>query len=316
MSTEIDTLSAGEIQPFNQGLQERPFAPELDNSWGRTDLDEYRPAPSSGPTLFGAPLPPGTTQQQADVVLGQLGAAFMNDFAQLGYPATYVQAAIQFMTANATKAPYHVTPRHNLRLPKEADDYLGHAFANTISELSGSPRAKQQFVTATITWLAKITAKLNSQTAGSVTMPRTAPNSSQAALSQLSDAEYARVIKINEQAQLQTLNTLAAKHGQYTAQNMIALANAQLQKLTPQEAAHFDQFTSGWVAMTNTVEAVEFLYNAAVGANSIPKDGAGVASELIMFEAMLKNPTERAKYMKDPELQARYRALLTMQQGG
>ncbi|MHA6232729.1 hypothetical protein [Pseudomonas fluorescens group sp. PF-69] len=311
MSNEIDTLAAGELQPYSGDV--RPFAPELGNSWGRTDLDEYQQAPQNrGPAFFGTALPTGTTQQQADAMLGQLGAAFMNDFAQLGYPSNYVQATISFMQANANKKPYQVTPRHNLRLPKEADDWLGHAFANAISEQSGSPRAKQQFVTAAITWLAKVTAKLKSQTEGSVTLPRTAPNSSQAALSQLSDSDYSKVVAINDKAQLQTLNTLSAKHGQYTAQNMIALAQAHLEKLTPAERAHFDQFTTGWVHMMNCVETIEFLYSASIGRASMPQDGASIAKELAEFDRMLRVPSERARYMKDPQLQARYRTLLDM----
>jgi hypothetical protein len=322
MSNEIDTLSAGAIQPYDPSSELRPFAPELD-TWGRTDLDEYRQAPQThGRTLFGSAMPPGTTQQQVDVVLGQLGAAFMNDFAQLGYPAKYVQAAINFMQANATRAPYQVTPRHNLRLPKEANDWLGNAFANAISELTGSPRAKQQFVTAAITWLAKVTAKLNSQPEGSraAAQGRAPSSSSEAMLSKLSDADYAKVVAINNQAQLNTLNTLAAKHGQYTAQSMIALAQAHLEKLTPGERAYFDQFTSvngvDWVHMMNCTETIEFLYNASIGSASLPKDGASITRELAEFDAMLRVPSQRARYFKDEVLQARHRTLLDMQRSG
>jgi hypothetical protein len=320
MANEIDTLSAGEIQPYNPGsIQERPFAPELD-TWGRNDLDEYRQAPQGARTWFGAALPVGTTQPQIDAVMGQLSGAFMSDFSQLGYPSKYIQCAISFMQANATKAPYQVTPRHGLRLPKEADDWLGNSFANAISELSGSPRAKQQFITAAITWLAKVTAKLNSAEGSGTTAQGRAPSSStETMLSKLSDADYNKVVRINEQAQLQTLNTLAAKHGQYMAQSMIAIAQAHLEKLTPGERAYFNQFTSvngvDWVHLMNCTETIEFLYNASIGSGSLPKDGAGIAKELKEFEEMLKVPSQRKRYMNDEQLQARYRTLLDMRGG-
>jgi hypothetical protein len=64
--------------------------------------------------------------------------------------------------------------------------------------------------------------------------------------------------------------------------------------------------------MMNCVETIEFLYNASIGAHSIAKDGAGIAKEIAEFEAMLKVPSERARYMKDPQLQARYRTLLDL----
>lgn len=313
MSNELDTLSSGEIQPFNSGsLQERPFAPELD-TWGRTDLDEYQRAPQThGRTLFGEPT--NATPGELEAMLGQLGGAFMSDFSQLGYPQHMVKAAIDFMNTHALKTPYQVRPQHNFNLHGQ-DDWLGHAFGNMVQGLSGSPRAKQQFVTAAITWLAKATAKL-SQPEGSRAAQGSAPNSTETQLSQLSDADYARVVAINNKAQLDTLNTLTAKHGQYSTQNMIALAQAHLEKLTPIERAHFDQFTTDWVHMMNCVETIEFLYSASIGSASLPKDGVGIAKEIAEFEAMLKVPSERARYFKDPQLQSRYRTLLDMQQGG
>jgi len=135
-------------------------------------------------------------------------------------------------------------------------------------------------------------------------------------LSKLSDADYAKVVAINNQAQLQTLNTLAAKHGQYMAQSMIAMAQAHLEKLTPGERAYFDQFTTvggvDYVHMMNCVETIEFLYNASIGSGSLPKDGAGIERQLKEFEEMSKVPSQRKRYMNDEQLQARYRTLLDL----
>ncbi|MBK5401322.1 hypothetical protein JFU47_32110 [Pseudomonas sp. TH39(2020)] len=315
MANELDTLSNNEIAPYDAGMP--VLAPIQPDSWAQPltdrEINEYQRQPQ-GPTLFGSQLPPGTTKQQVDVVLGQLGAAFMNDMSTLAYPAHMVQAAIRFMQENATKAPCQVTPRHNFNLHGQ-DDWLGHLFGNAIYELSGSPRAKQSFVTAAIQWLAKATAKLNQAPVGQETLPRTAPStSSEAMLSQLSDSDFSRVLKINEQAQINSLATLAAKHGQYTAQNMVALAQAHLEKLTPRERQHFDQFTTvngvNWVHILNCAETIEFLYNASIGSGTLPTSGAAISAEIKEIEALLATPIGRRAYFKDPQLQARYRTLL------
>lgn len=308
MSNEIDTISAGEIAPYDPGMS--PLAPLSPDSWGNTDvreIDSYQRQPQ-GQTLFGEPTQ--ASPAQIESILGQLGGAFLQDFSSLGYPQTYINAAIAFVRDNAMKAPYQVTRQHNFNLHGN-DDHLGHAFGNMVQGLSGSQKAKQQFVTAALQWLTKVNQKLNSQQVP--TQPRTAPGSTEAMLSQLSDADYNKVVKINEQAKLQTLTVLENKYGPYTAQNMVALAQAYLEKLTPVERAHFDQFTTvngqSWVALMNCAETIEFLYNASIGAGSIPANGADIAKEIAQFEAMLKVPSERALYLKDSALQARLREL-------
>lgn len=132
MSNDLDTLSAGELQPYDPG---QSLAPMEHDSWTQnTDVDLLREDhrhQSSGVQLFGAPLPAGTTAQHVEVMLGQLGGAFMADFSSLGYPQAYINAAVQFMTANATKAPYRVQQQHQFNLHGQ-DDYLGHAFGNMV----------------------------------------------------------------------------------------------------------------------------------------------------------------------------------------
>lgn len=305
MSNEIDTLTAGEIAPFDPGIS--PLAPIQPDSWQpltNREIDEYQ-RPSQGVMIFGQAMPPGTSKQQADVVLGQLGAAFMSDMAQLNYPSHMVQAAIAFMQENATKKPYSVTPTHNFSLHGH-EDYLGHAFGNMVSKLSGTQKAKQGFVTACLQWLAKACKQLN----GTQPAQGRAPHSAEALLNQLSDSDYNKVIAINNKAQALAMNTLAAKHGDYSVQQVVDIAQRHLESLPANERAHFNQFTTGWVHMMNCVETIEFLYNAAIGAGSIPKDGAGIAREIASIENCMKY--ERKKYMADPQLQARYRTLLQM----
>ncbi len=321
---EIDDLSAGELQPYDGGGMPTlaPLSPSPD-SWGqRTDLltdreiNDYQRQPQ-GPTLFGSQLPTGTTQQQVDQLLAQLGGSFMHDIGALGYPPAYINSTIQFFTENATKPLQQVTRRHNFNLHGQ-DDGLGNAFGNMVAQLSGTQKAKQSFVTVAIQWLSKVNQKLSGQQQVP-TAHGSAPNSAEGLLGQLSDRDYNRVIEINKHAQANTLNYLAAKYGRYNSQEVMRLANEYLHKLPEREQAHFDQFTTvngvSWVHMMNTPETVEFLYNAAIGANNIPQDGAGLAREIAEFEAMLKIPSERQKYMRDPQLQARYRQLLTLRDG-
>lgn len=316
MSNDLEELSAGELQPYDSGGMPTlaPLSPAPD-SWGqRTDVltdrekNEYQRQPQ-GPTLFGSPLPAGTTQQQVDQLLAQLGGSFMHDLGALGYPPAYINATIQFFTENATK-PQQVTPRHTFNLHGQDNDWLANAFGNMVAQLSGTQKAKQQFVTVAIQWLAKVNQKLSGQ---QQVPTASAPNSAEGLLGQLSDRDYNRVLEINRHAQSNTLNYLSEKYGRYNSQEIVRLANEYLNRLPEKERAHFDQFTTvngvSWVHMMNTHETIEFLYNAAIGANNIPQDGAGLAREISEFEAMLKIPSERQKYMRDPALQSRLREL-------
>jgi hypothetical protein len=312
MANELDILSNNEIAPYKPGVPGQELAPHNHDQWARSDLDEVRHAPSqSQRTLFGTPTQ--ATPGQVEAMLGQLGGAFMHDFSALGFPSHMVQAALQFVTANATKAPYQVTPTHGFNLHGE-DDYLAHGFGNMVAGLSGSPRAKQQFVTACLQWLAKANKQLASQQQVG-TQPRTATPTSDPTAN-LTDAQYNQLVAHNNAVQAQTMATLEQRWGQCFKVN-IELAQAQLNKQTPAELAHLNRYTGEWpwTHMFNTVELLTAMYEMSIGANSIGT-GADIAREIAQFEAMLKVPSERARYMKDPQLQARLRELYSRRDGG
>jgi hypothetical protein len=128
----------------------------------------------------------------------------------------------------------------------------------------------------------------------------------------LTDQQYQQLVDHNNRVQAQTMATLQQKWGTYTFKQNIEIAQKYMESLPSNERAHFDRFTGNfpWTHMLNTVECLTFLFDAATGAHSIPKDGAGIARELASIENVMR--TERAKYLKDPQLQARYRTLLDM----
>lgn len=215
---ELDLYDAGDIQPYDPGQSVlAPLSPSPD-TWGRADVDVLTPreianyqGQHSGPMLFGAALPPGTTSQQVNAILGELGGVYMADMARVGYPSHLVQAAIAFITANATKTPTKVRRHHSFNLPiDQAGDWLAESFGNHLQTLSGTIQQRQQFLDASLQWLALANKKLGATQAQPVGRQAqgSAPRSTEALLNSLSDKDYEAVIKINEQALASTLQIL------------------------------------------------------------------------------------------------------------
>lgn len=319
MPNDLDTLSAGEIQPYAEGMHPlAPLSPSPD-TWGNTDVDVLTPREidqyqgrSGQVQLFGQPMPAGTTNQQVQALLAELGAVYLNDFVgKLGYPSHLVQAAITFFMDNATKAPRQVRRQHQFNLPKDlTGDWLAELFGNHLQDLSGTQQQKQQFLNASLQWLVKVNAKLASQTQVGNTPPRMAPHSTESLLNSLSDADYAKVVAINNKAQAQTMAYLQKIWGEYTYQQNIQIAQDYLNNLPANDQKFFDQFTSGWIHMRNTPEFIIGLFDMATGAHNIPKDGAGIAQEIAECERCMK--TNRKQWLADNQLQARYRTLLDL----
>lgn len=314
-SNDLDTLSAGDIQPYDPGMSPlAPLSPTPD-TWGNTGVDLLRdeqPHQPQGPTLFGAAMPAGTSKAQIDVVLGQLSGAFMADLSSLSYPPMYINAAISFMRENATKAPYQVQVNHRFNLHGH-EDFLGHAFGNMVQQLSGSAKAKQGFVTACLQWLSRACKQLNT---GTQSAPRTAtPNQNvEAFYASLSNAEYKRITEVNNNAWCRTLQVLQNRWGDYTFQINMQVATDYLNSLPVHEQASFNVMTTGGVELANTVEFWAHMFDAATGAHNLPKDGAGIAREIAECERCMK--TDRKRWQADNALQARYRTLLDMKSRG
>jgi hypothetical protein len=321
MSNDLDVYDGNnEIAPYDPGLPVlAPLSPSPD-TWGQPDLltnreiDQYHG--QSGPTLFGASLPPGTTPQQINAALGEIGAVFLSDFTKLNFPLALIQGAIAFFTENATKPPRQVQRHHKLNLHSESGDWLAESFGNFLHGLKGTQQQKQQFLDASLQWLANANAKLNSQHVGTTPAAHgSAPHSStEAMLNSLSDADYAAVIKINEQALANTLQVLQRRWGEYSYQQNLQIAQTYLNNLPAADQRHFDKFTTvngvNWVHLRNTAEFITAMFDAATGAHSIPRDGDGIAQEIAECERCMRE--NRKQWLADSALQARYRTLLNM----
>jgi hypothetical protein len=307
MASEIDLYDGGAITPYEPSppiqIHTEPGF-ELTNR----EIDEYQRAPAA-PTLFGQQMPVGTTPAQIQQVLNEVGAKYSQDMAVLKYPAALTNSSIAFIAKNATASPRQVTRTHPFNLHNETGDWLAEAFGNYLAGIPGfTNRQKQSFLTASLKWLVILNQHLASQQQVG-TQPRTATPTSDPTTN-LTDAQYNQLVEHNNRVQAQTMASLQQKWGSCFKVN-IELAQAQLNKQTPAELAVLDRYTGDWpwTHMFNTVELLTAMYDMAIGANSIGVSGADIAKEIAQFEAMLKIPGERARYMKDSAMQSRLREL-------
>jgi hypothetical protein len=297
--SEIDLYDdGGEIAPYNPGAPLLAPAPDF----GTNDVDLLRKTDSRGNPL----LPPGVTITQATEHYKALGDIFAQDFVKLGHNISQTQKAVSWFMNALTNPPAKQQKRHSYNLFEHTNDPLFQAFANYAHD-HGFPA---KFVQDACWWVTEAAKKLNTP-AGSGVQPGMAPSTStEAILNSLSDADYAKVIKINEQALAKTMQILQHRWGDYTFRQNIQIAQDYLSRLPANEQKHFDQFTTGWVHMHNTVEFITAMFDAATGAHNLPRNGVDIAREIEECERCMK--TNRKQWLADSALQARYRTLLQM----
>lgn len=313
---ELDLYDgAGDLAPYSPS---QPLAPAPSPDWqhgGDLLPTDYHTPNHGQPMLFGQPLPPGVSIEQVMQAYNQLGGVFVADFLKLGHNITHSQQAVKwFLDAAKNPPPAKQKPHAKYNLYEHANDPLFCAFSYFAAEKGMSTK----FVSDCCWWVSEAGRKLSQQNTniqhGTPAQGR-APNSDDLTDS-LSDAQYNQLVSHNERVKAQTINRLAAKYGDHGYQQVIALAQAHLERLPVADRKHFDAWTGDfpWTHMLSTFEAIDGLYAMAIGAGSINK--SGVAQEIAAYEAMLRKPSERARYMKDPQMQARFRELLRIQQGG
>jgi hypothetical protein len=303
MSNDIDLYNGGDIQPYNPG---QPLAPLQPDTWGATDVDLLREdhhQHQSGPTLFGAALPPSATPQQVAQTLNEIQAVIVGDLMRLGHPQSSINAAVNWFQNNARKTPVRETKRHSYNLHDQAGDLVAESFGNAMAKAG----ATQEFISNCL-WLL---GELNKRLGASQGKPAhgRAPQTTDP-LDSLNDQQYEWVIKANQAAALQTEITLRRKWGDSSYVQNIQVAQEYLENLPPNEQRHFNQYTTGWIHSLNTVEVLEFLFNNAIGAGNIPTSGGAVQAEINQIEGLMR--THRAAYNKDSQIQARLRTLYSI----
>lgn len=318
MANDIDFYSQGDLAPYSPGgLQ--PLAPAPSPDWQQgNDLlpAQHSPTGGSGQRLFGQyPLPPGFTVEQVKAAYQQLGNIFVADFTKLGHGIRHPQMAVKWYLDAMLHPPARQAPRHGYQTWEYVSDPLFQAFSNFAHD-NGFSQKLVSDMAWWITTMSKKLAGLNKSSQDGTPAQGRATVQSKDPVDSLSNAQYDQLMAHNERVKAQTINRLAAKYGDHGYKQVIALAQAQLERLPVADQKHFDTWTGDfpWTHMLSTFEAIDGLYAMAIGAGSINK--SGIAQEIAAYEAMLKIPSERAKYMKDPQMQARFLELLRIQQGG
>ncbi|MDW2777438.1 hypothetical protein [Pseudomonas sp. BEA3.1] len=309
-NSDIDLYSPGDVYSPSQ-----PLAPAPTPDFGNTELDPLRESTNyysgGGQKVFGQPLPPGVTLNQVTAAYNQLGAVFVSDFLRLGHNVTNTQKAVKWFMDSISNPPAKQKPHARYNLFEHANDPLFCAFSYFAADNNFSAK----FIQDCCYWVSEAGRKLAQNNGSSTPAHGRAPQTSDPT-AQLTNAQYDQLVAHNEKIKGQTISRLAAKYGDHGYQQVIALAQAQLERLPAADRKHFDCWTGDfpWTHMLSTFEAIDGLYRQAIGA--IPNDGASIAQELAAFDSMLRVPSERAKYQRDPQMQARFRELLRLQQQG
>lgn len=298
--------NGGELAPYAPSPLS-PLAPASD-TWDRTDaLTNQEIADHQNDSgqvqLFGTPIP-GATPQQVAQTLNEIQAVIAGDLMRLGHPQSSINAAIVWFQNNARKTPVRETKRHSYNLHDQKGDLVAESFGNAMAKAGAS----QEFISNCL-WLL---GELNKRLGASQGKPAhgRAPQTSDPT-ADLTDAEYERVVKINDAAKAQTYGYLESLWGQSFKSNL-RMVDAYYAALPQHEQAALDVFTTGWVKALNTKEIILGLYKQAIGYNSLPSGGA-VATEIAEHEHVMK--TDRKRWMADERLQARYRELITLRDG-
>jgi hypothetical protein len=291
------------------------------DDWANTGVDLVNERQHAPPALvmFGTPLPQGTTEAQVQALLDDMGTLFVRDMGALKYPANLIGFAAKFYRQSALKPPRQVRANHNFELPSELiNDWLANDFCNHLEGIQpGTKRQKQQFLTAAIMWLARLTKQLASQQQlGTVRGQETAQGSAPSTYGRPDDLDtptYNRLYDYNEKMKPYTEGILREKWG-VAYESHRRMVDEYLQSLSVVEKDHFDRFLNNGLHALNDPTVILGLYGQAVGINNIPRSGAALADEINMMQAVMK--THRKQWLADERMQSRYRELIRIRDGG
>jgi len=292
MSNDLDLYSGGDLQPFSPGGDLQPYSPAADG-WGvEPDYIAERPAHALG-----------QLEPQIEQNIAAIATVFEHDMASLGFVQADIQKCINWFKQSLA-SPVQRMPqiRHKYQTWQFSHDPAFQAFCN----YAATQRFPQELIQSVAFWLQQLEDFQHGagRFAGQQVQ---SPAYSTDPTDQLTDSQYEAVLAANNQAAANTLGYLRDLWGSSYEANL-ALVKKTFAALPVAEQEHLSQFSTGWIKATNTPEILLGLYRQAIGSGTLPKSGAEISREIASIENVMR--TERAKYLKDDQLQARYRELL------
>lgn len=302
MSNDLDLYSnGGQIVPVSPGTDLAPLSPSQD--WGRTDVDYLD---DRHERAFGQLDP------QIEANVAAIAEVFTTDMASLGFVMADISKCVAWFKQNLINPPTRMPQKkHNYETWQFSHDIAFQAFCN----YAATQRFPQELIQSVAYWLQQLDDFQHhaGRFANNAASRAPAQGSATSIEDQLNDAEYARVQAINDQAAARAEAVLRDTWGSSFAGNMHVLRQ-HWDKLSTQEQEVLGSYTEGFVKGTNQPEILLRLFADAIGSGSIPRDSVSIAREIASHENLMR--TDRKRWMADTALQARYRTLLNMRDGG
>lgn len=288
---DLYSPDSGNLQPYQPGGVDL-YTPSAEDAWG------VEPDYLSERQL--QPLPQNVEQNFQNIA-----DCFTNDMAGLGFVQKDIDKCIGWFRQSLTNPPQRMpAKKHNYNLWQYSNDAAMNAFAN----YAATQKFSQNLIQSICFWLQSFE-DLQNGVGRFAHLKQQAPTTSSDPTANLSNADYDRVVAINDAAAAATLGYLQDLWGSSYAANL-KVTQEYFSKLPAADQEYLNQYAQNWVRGTNDAHVLLGLYRSAIGAGSLPKSGADIGREIASIENVMR--TERAKYMRDDQLQARYRELLRM----
>lgn len=300
---EPNDSDGGDLAPYQPNMP-LSSAPVPDSTWmvPQPDFLSEHPQYQSAPRLFGQALPPGATQAHAEQALNQIATVFEKDMAQLGFDSWMVNAATNWFKSNALLPPAPEIRRHHYRLDgfriPDQDKPAVESFLNCMADVN----APLRFVQAALWWVDQL---------GKQQTPQ--PQTQSPSQNDITDAEW-KIIERRCESDKAACDAALRNYFGNQYRISMRLISEYLDTLPVQDRERLEMTVcKGGLLSGNSFEVVVGIYQAAIGANSLPSGGSAIADEIAQIERLMR--TNRKAYLADERLQARYRELLTRRDG-
>ncbi|BAK76677.1 hypothetical protein NH8B_1861 [Pseudogulbenkiania sp. NH8B] len=297
----------GELHPYT------PEAPQFEPPWLVPDVDHLSENYGEIPQLFGQPLPsgivPADVQQQ---FIEPLADSFSADMDTLRVPTKYSRMAANFFRAYAMQPLPHVVAEHTYSL--RGFDWLtpgDRPFVDALLNDLARADCPSKVVRIFLSWYGE---KIRQLTQAQAPVRRT----SHVTIDDLSDTEFAIVESRAESDRQAGLNELRRRWGNQFSVNMRAVHDHVAKNLTAAQRTFLETAVAkGGVLLANHPDTIEALYREAVAGAIDQLRGGGhnnLGAEITEIERVMR--VDRRRYNNDEVMQARYRELIRLRDGG